>query len=47
MHEEVKGTYGANGNVSVPPAVILKMMIEKSTGFPAGSRQRMIHKESH
>jgi hypothetical protein len=27
MYEEVKGTYGANGNVSVPPAVILKMML--------------------
>src|SRR5512139_1203774 len=27
IYQEVKETYGANGNVSVPPAVILKMML--------------------
>ena len=27
IYAEVKGHYGANGNVSVPPAVILKMML--------------------
>jgi transposase len=27
IYEEVKETYGANGNVSVPPPVILKMML--------------------
>ena len=27
IHEEVKDSYGINGNVSVPPAVILKMML--------------------
>jgi transposase len=27
IYQEVKGTYGANGNVSIPPAVILKMML--------------------
>ncbi|MGD0627259.1 MAG: transposase [Thermodesulfobacteriota bacterium] len=27
IYEEVRDTYGANGNVSVPPPVILKMML--------------------
>lgn len=27
MYKEVEGTYGMNGNVSVPPPVILKMML--------------------
>ena len=27
IYEEVKETYGDNGNVSVPPPVILKMMV--------------------
>ena len=27
IYEEVQDTYGANGNVSVPPPVILKMML--------------------
>ena len=27
IYKEVKGKYGSNGNVSVPPAVILKMML--------------------
>ena len=27
IYQEVKETYGANGNVSVPPPVILKMML--------------------
>jgi transposase len=27
LYEQVKGTYGGNGNVSVPPPVILKMML--------------------
>jgi transposase len=27
IYDEVKETYGANGNVSVPPPVILKMML--------------------
>ena len=26
IYDEVKGSYGQNGNVSVPPPVILKMM---------------------
>ncbi len=27
IYAEVKDTYGGNGNVSIPPAVILKMML--------------------
>jgi len=27
IYEEVKDTYGENGNVSVPPPIILKMML--------------------
>jgi len=27
IYKEVEGTYGSNGNVSVPPPVILKMML--------------------
>lgn len=27
IYEEVKGFYGLNGNVSVPPPIILKMML--------------------
>ena len=27
LYKEVKDTYGSNGNISVPPPVILKMML--------------------